>query len=417
MHEDGLTRREVIGTAAALVATHPFVASARSGGRARSWRDFTIINGNLVAPLDDEHRLGDALTGQVRASGLSALKLTIGGTAGGLADTQSAITSLDRAIASNLETYVKVANVHDLDMAKRTGRVGLIYSFEAATMLEGDPANVGRFAVRGVRVLGPSYNTSSPFASGVMGGTRRQGLTRLGHDAIAEMNRHRVTLDLSHTDEPSSLAAITASGKPVAVTHAGCSAVHPHPRNKSDRLLRGLSDRGGVVGIYELCFISAGPAQQSLADYMAHMLHALRVCGEDHVGIGSDAPLTAFDTSSASTAEWNKDILGRKAAGVAAPGEGRHPFVAGLNRPDRVFVIADELARRRVPTRIIEKVLGGNFRSVFAETCEERDPWTPSHRTPARFRRAHRRSVRNPLDYGTASCDDPSGSISYAPTI
>lgn len=368
MHRDSITRREVIGTAAALVAAHPFAASARSGGRLRPWRDFTIINGNLVAPLEDEHPLEHAVAAQVRASGLSALKLTIGGSAGSIADAQSAIAGLDRAIAMNSMTYVKVATLHEIDQAKRTGRVGIIYSFEAATMLDGDPANIGRFAARGVRVMGLTYNKSTPFASGVMGGSQAPGLTMVGREAIAEMNRHRVTLDLSHTDEPSSLAAIAASEKPIAVTHAGCSAVHPHPRNKSDRLLRALAARGGVIGIYELCFISPGPAQQSLADYMAHMLHALRVCGEDHVGIGSDALLTAFDTSPASMAEWNKDILARQAAGVAAPGEGRPPFVAGLNRPDRAFVIVDELARRRVPARIIEKILGGNFKRVFAES-------------------------------------------------
>jgi len=350
------------------MAVRPFAASAMSGRETRTWRDLTIIDGNLVAPLDADRPLDDATAAQVRSSGLSALKMTLGGASGSFADAQAEITSLDHAIGANPRTYLKVVTAHDIEVAKRTGRVGIIFSFETATMLSGDPANVGRFAERGVRVMGLTYNRSTPFASGVMDDSASQGLTPLGRDAIAEMNLHQVTLDLSHTDEPSSLAAIAASRQPAAITHAGCSAVCPHPRNKSDRLLRALSDRGGVIGIYELCFISAGPGQQTLADYAAHMLHALRICGEDHVGIGSDALLTSFDTSPAAMVEWNKDILARKTAGVAAPGEGRPPFVMGLNRPDRSFIIADELARRRVPMRVIEKILGGNFQRVFMET-------------------------------------------------
>ena len=64
------------------------------------------------------------------------------------------------------------------------------------------------------------------------------------------------------------------------ITHAGCAAVHPNLRNKSDALLRALADKGGVVGIYELSFLVAPPAQPTLEDYLAHLVHALNLCGE-----------------------------------------------------------------------------------------------------------------------------------------
>ena len=131
-------------------------------------------------------------------------------------------------------------------------------------------------------------------------------------------------------------ARVTASLRPAAITHAGCAAVQAHPRNKSDALLRALAERGGVVGIYELCFISPGPRQQTLEEYLAHIKHALQICGEDHVGIGSDALLGRFDTSMDGMRAWNLDIADRRARGVAAPGEGRPPFVEGLNRSDRM---------------------------------------------------------------------------------
>ena len=126
--------------------------------------------------------------------------------------------------------------------------------------------------------------------------------------------------------------------------------------------------KGGVIGIYELSFLARAPQQPTLNDYLRHLTHALKICGEDHVGVGSDALLMPFDTSPESMVEWNKDIAARKASGVGAPGEGPPPFVIGLNRPNRYRVIADALGRRSYKGRVIDKILGLNFQRVFAET-------------------------------------------------
>jgi membrane dipeptidase len=64
--------------------------------------------------------------------------------------------------------------------------------------------------------------------------------------------------------------------------------VHAHPRNKRDEELRALADKGGVIGIYMMPFLCESTRQPTLDDYMRHMVHALSVCGEDHVGIGTD---------------------------------------------------------------------------------------------------------------------------------
>ena len=129
-----------------------------------------------------------------------------------------------------------------------------------------------------------------------------------------------------------------------------------------------MADRGGVVGIYELSYINTHSSQPTLEDYMAHLTHALDVCGEDHVGIGSDAIMTEFEVTPESVKAWNEDIARRKAAGIGAPGEGPLPFVVGLNRSDRARVIADALDARGYSTRLIEKVLGRNFLRVFEDT-------------------------------------------------
>tara|TARA_R110002167_G_scaffold127057_2_gene308331 strand:+ start:2627 stop:3781 length:1155 start_codon:yes stop_codon:yes gene_type:complete len=366
-------RRAVI--AASLATTlMPVAARARQAPApgddaiARLYRNAMVIDGNLVGPFDDAAPLDRDTADQVRSSGLTAFKLSIGGSTGGHDATNAEIAALDTAISLSPDVYMNIRTAADLLEAKHTGRVGVIYSFEGVDMLDGQVDTIDHFSALGVRVMQLSYNTASPFASGVMVPPPSSGLTPLGHAAVARMNRLGVTLDISHADEPSSLAAIAASSRPVAITHAGCDAVYPHPRNKSDAVLKAVADSGGVVGIYGLSYISAGPEQQSLDDYLAHMLHALAVCGEDHVGIGSDALLTAFDTSPDSMAEWDASIAARAAAGVAAPGEGRPPFVTGLNRPDRPAIIARALLDRGQPVRVVEKILGTNFQRVFAET-------------------------------------------------
>ncbi|KSB90112.1 hypothetical protein AS593_16525 [Caulobacter vibrioides] len=357
------TRRIFLGTAASALAACASGA-AMAAGKAPAF----TINGNLMLPIDPEKPLDRETRDMVKASGLTAAKQTIGGAGTETrAETAQSIADLDKAVALNPDVYLKVASVADFARAKATGRLGIIYSFEASEMLEGDLAAIDQFRTAGVLVMGLSYNRTTPFASGTMS-SPSTGLTELGRRAVERMNALGVTIDVSHSDEPSSLGAVAASSKPVLITHAGAAAVHAHPRNKSDRLMRALAQRGGVMGIYELSYLTTPPAQPSLDVYFAHLEHALKVCGEDHVGIGSDALLWPFDTSPESMAEWNRSLEERKAAGVAAPGEGPPPFVTGLNRPDRCAVVADELRRRGHSARVVDKVLGGNFQRVFTET-------------------------------------------------
>lgn len=357
------TRRIFLGTAGcALAACAGMPGAASAAGRAFA------INGNLLLPMDSEKPLDQAARELVRASGLTAAKQTIGGAGTETrAQTAQSIADIDKVVALNPDLYLKVSSVADFERAQATGRLGIIYSFEASEMLEGDLAAIDQFRAAGVLVMGLSYNRTTPFASGTMS-SPSTGLTELGRRAVERMNAQGVTIDVSHSDEPSSLAAVAASKKPVLITHAGASAIHVHPRNKSDRLMRALAQRGGVMGIYELSYLTDPVAQPSLDVYFAHLGHALKVCGEDHVGIGSDATLWPFDTSPESMAEWNESLAQRKAAGVAAPGEGPPPFVMGLNRADRFSVIADELRRRGYGAGVVDKVLGGNFQRVFAET-------------------------------------------------
>jgi membrane dipeptidase len=87
------------------------------------------------------------------------------------------------------------------------------------------------------------------------------------------------------------------------------------------------------------------------------------VCGEDHVGIGSDLSITPHDV----TEEYRRDhrdfVARRMKAGIAAPGEDPAVpmFVSDLNTPRRLERIAEKLAVRGHGSARIEKIIGGNF--------------------------------------------------------
>jgi membrane dipeptidase len=254
--------------------------------------------------------------------------------------------------------------VGDFDRAHKERKLGVIYSFEAVTMLEDKIERIEMFRHLGVRVMQLTYNRRSPFGIGCLDG-ETEGLTELGRKAIAKMNEVGVALDLSHSNTQTTADGIAASSKPALITHAGCRAVHMHPRNKEDRELKALAEKGGVVGIYMLPYLTASPKQPMLDDYLQHLEHALKVCGEDHVGIGSDVPF--FRIGESDLEEMKKTIEKRKADGIAAPGEDRPLYIPDLNTPRKIEFIADALLKRGHKASTAEKVIGANFKRVFGE--------------------------------------------------
>ena len=127
-----------------------------------------------------------------------------------------------------------------------------------------------------------------------------------------------------------------------------------------------LAENGGVVGIYLMPFLNpSGPP--SAAHVLAHIEHALDVCGEDHVGIGSDQGIVPLDVGGAFTARFEEVSRQRTAAGIAAPREDTIPYVPDLNHPRRLETIADHMSARGHASRVIEKVLGANFMRLFEE--------------------------------------------------
>ena len=351
----------------ALLAQPSGHTSSISSSAAELYQRALVLDCNSGPPWEDGRLpLPQADLDMVRDSGVSVVKWSIGGINSNFADTVKEIAYIHQMIEVHPSYFMQVRVAADLERAKREEKLGIIFSFESADMFEGKVERIELFRRLGVRVMQLSYNRKSPFAAGVMEPTGG-GLTALGQEAVRQMNVLGVAIDVSHANPQTTSDAIASSSKPVIMTHAGCASVHPHPRNKTDQQLRALATKGGVVGIYDLPYLAPSPKQPTVDDYMAHMEHALKVVGEEHVGVGSDVGIDPFDTSPKGMAEFNKIEAERQKSGLAAPEEDRPTYVVGLNFPRRIEVIADQLLRRGYSTLAAEKVIGGNFARVFSE--------------------------------------------------
>jgi membrane dipeptidase len=358
-----MNRRQLLLSTAAFACAGSLRA-AEGGGVSKEAHDLyeraLVFDANLAPPLNDTLPLPKTMLDMVRDSGVTAVKTSLGGSDEKFEDTLGEIAFFQRLVEAYPDVFLQVREAGDFARAKRERKFGILFSFESTDMFEGKVDRIELFRDLGVRVMQLSYNKTSPWASGVMADPL-SGLTDLGRKAVEAMNALGVAIDISHANETTSKDVLAASKPAVLITHAGCAAVHPHPRNKSDALLRAVADKGGVVGIFDLPYLAASPKQPTLDDYMAHMTHALAVCGEDHVGIGSDSNLPPFDLSPAGMEAFRKNVEYRKKTGVAAPEEDRPMYVIGLNTPRRSETIADALLRRGYSARVAEKVLGSNF--------------------------------------------------------
>lgn len=384
MHEKPWTRREFLTLSGGLaitalvpwrsglaaLATTPTRSGASlpavSPAAAKLYQNAFVLDANTLASVGYTQFEKDAVKDlqAIRDSGLNVFKSTLGGDGANFEQTVADIAAVQSLVDNHPDLFIKVVRPEDLDRAKPDGKIAIILSFEAASMLDGKIDRIDLFRQLDVLVMELTYNHKTPFGCGCLDG-EVDGVTDLGGKAIAEMNKLGVALDLSHSNDPTTLDGIRLSTRPTVITHAGCRAIFNHPRNKADREMKALADKGGVMGIYMLPFLSVDTRQPTLVDFMRHMTHALDVCGEDHVGIGTDSmffTVTAEDLKQIAEAEAE-----RKKAGVGAPGENRPPYLPDVNTPRKLEYVAAALLKHGYSARVTDKVLGLNFRRVFQE--------------------------------------------------
>ena len=309
-------------------------------------------------------RIEPRLLEDARASGMTAVNVTLGYVAGEMEPFEHTIGEIgiwESRLRAHPDRLLKVLTAADILRAKRESRIGVIYGFQNAAMMGEDASRAALFADLGVRVIQLTYNPANTIGDGSMAPQNR-GITPFGREVIGQLNANRIMVDLSHSGERTCLEAAEASAQPVSINHTGCRALTDLPRNKSDAELRLVAERGGFVGIYSMPFLSPDSVATA-EDVVAHIDHAVNVCGEDHVGIGTDGGTTAVDDMAAYRARIRQEIAERRAAGIGAAGENPDtlPFVEDLSGPDQFRRLAMLLERKGYAPARIDKILGLNF--------------------------------------------------------
>lgn len=324
-----------------------------------------IIIDSLCAPFTDmNHPPGGETLAAVRKSGITAINFTI--SAPTYEDTIESLAVLQDLVDRNPDVFLIVRKHPDIAQAKRESKIGIIPGFQYTSFLEEKPERIATFRRLGVRIMQLTYNNRSLFGDGCLE-PGNAGLSKAGVATVQRMNELGVAVDLSHSGYRTTSEGIARSAKPVLISHSGCAAIYPHPRNKPDEILKALADRGGYFGVYLMPYLVASPTVPTREHVLDHVVHAINVCGGDHVGIGSDGAIQKTVLTPEQKDAFDKDIARRKQLGIGAPGEDRYPYIPDLNGPDHMLVIADELAKRGQPSPVIEKVLGANFQRVIGE--------------------------------------------------
>jgi len=244
-----------------------------------------------------------------------------------------------RAVEENAERVCQVRTRGELD----DPRLRLVLSMEGVEPLEGDPGAFEEWYERGVRTASLTWNHANEFAGGI--NTPTQGLSERGRTLVRRFRELGVVLDLAHASEQT-WRDILGEALPFSVTHAGCRAVHDHPRNLADWQLEALAARGGVLGMMALAFV-VDPEAPTLSRLLDHVDHAVAVMGFEHVGLGADFIDQVTDAEQGQAAA--KARLG----------------LEGFTGPDDYPALVDALKGRGYDGDRLEAILSGNWLRVL----------------------------------------------------
>lgn len=190
----------------------------------------------------------------------------------------------------------------DVRRARATGRTAIFFGFQNPAPIGSDLGMLEICHDLGVRFMQLTYNLQSLCGAGWQE-PRDSGLTRFGREVVAEMNRLGMIIDLSHAGARTTLDAIEASARPVAVTHANPRTWRDTNRNVPDDVIRALGETGGMLGFSLYPHHLAYGSDCTLDAFCQMAARTADVIGPDHLGIGSDLCQGQPD----SVVQWMRD--------------------------------------------------------------------------------------------------------------
>jgi len=359
-----ITRREFGGVLGAV----PVLAAALQDDVAGLYSRSIVIDalanpGSMNVSWPPRGPLSQKQRDAIASSGITAINVTVS------ADFEGSVRNI-ALWQGEVERYPQLLSLvrrhADIAAAKQNKTLGLMLGFQNTDMIERDLSRLDMFHRLAIRIIQLTYNDRNFVGDGCLE-PANGGLSQFGREVVARMNALGIAVDLSHCGTQTTADGIAASTKPPLITHRGCREVYRHPRSKEDRELKAMADKGGVVGIYFMPFIGPGPGAPTVEMLMRQIDHAVKICGVDHVGIGSDLSTAPIEETPEYLREAKSFVEGRAKRGIAAPDETRQLFIPELNHPRRIEGVVRGLRQRNYSTEVIEKVIGGNFHRVLKE--------------------------------------------------
>lgn len=254
----------------------------------------------------------------------------------------------------------------DIELAQQTGRTAIFFGSQNPSCMEDDIGLVEILHTLGMRFMQLTYNNQSLLASGCYEAVDN-GISRMGREVIAEMNRVGLVIDMSHSGERSTLEAIELSTRPIAITHANPASWHPAGRNKSDVVLEALAETGGMLGFSMYPHHLENGSDCTLQSYCGMICRTAGLMGIDRIGIGTDLCQDQPD----SVVQWMREGRWTKSVdygegNATAPGFPDMPEWFSDNR--HFGAIAKGLKNEGMNSADITAVMGGNWLRFFKDS-------------------------------------------------
>ena len=202
-------------------------------------------------------------------------------------ETVDRITAWHRRFEQHGDLIMPVGSADDVRRAGREGKTGIVFGFQNCSPMDDDFALIQVLHELGARFMQLSYNNQSLLATGCYE-AEDPGITRFGRQAIKEMNRVGLVIDMSHSAERSTLEAIEISERPIAITHANAARWAPALRNKSDTVLKALAASGGMLGLSLYPHHLKGGSNCTLESFCEMVAGTAQIMGAEPIGLGSD---------------------------------------------------------------------------------------------------------------------------------
>jgi len=285
---------------------------------------------------------------------------------------------------------------NDILAAKRAGKVAMVVGIQECTQLEpewfGNPnhnpadnpndwspnpptTQLSAYYDKGLRIANLAYNLSNFFGGGCL--DPMTPLNRAGRSIIGQMQEIGILVDCSHSSEPTTLDIISMATRPVVCSHSNADALNDNPRNLSNRVIRGIADTGGLIGVNPLnAFLvwsrqdgasssradnGPFPPVASISKYVDVMDYIRRLVGIDYIGIGTDftnGPPFLTPPPSQSFL-YPPEMTYNQPNGLQ--------YVKNFSRVGDLPILRAELVRHGYSSSDIAKILGGNWMRVFRE--------------------------------------------------